>query len=90
MLINCMKCKKKQEITQVEYEVVDKTGAYRAKGTCPVCHGKVGVFVGESALPPAEKTRLKPLSDKIKAAKKSKSGAAEKKKSKPKAKVAKK
>ena len=87
MLINCMKCKKKQEIASVEYEVVQGTGAFRAKGLCPVCKGKVGVFVSEDKMPISDKAKLKPLSDKIKAEKKakssSKSGGKEKPKKKP-------
>lgn len=83
MLINCMKCKKKQDVANVEYEVVQGTGAFRAKGLCPVCHGKVGVFVGEDKLPSGDKAKLKPISDKIKAEKKARSakaGGAQKKK----------
>jgi hypothetical protein len=77
-----MKCKKKQEIPTVEYEVVKGTGAFRAKGTCPVCHGKVGVFVGVDKLPAGQKASLVSESEKIKAAKKTKSGGGVAKKSK--------
>lgn len=84
MLINCMKCKKKQEIASVDYEVVKGTGAFRAKGSCPVCKGKVGVFVGADKLPESKKSSLLAESAKIKAAKANakgtKAGSAEKKK----------
>ncbi len=70
-----MKCKKKQEITSVEYEVVAGTGAFRAKGICPVCNGKVGVFVGVDKLPDSKKASLMAESAKIKANKTKKGGA---------------
>lgn len=60
MLIACMKCKRKQNAVNIEYEVVQCTRAFRAKGLCSVCHGKVGEFISEDKVPSIDMIKLKP------------------------------